>query len=139
MSQTFIRNDCYHWFSSMCLCCMVEFISSGNDSHILLQFFFSKWVKSQFYSNFKIREILARNSLHMLDQVQFRPSQDLQGDIFQNFCLLQKKNPTKECTMGSRVQNENEKKIHRESRYNCPKCDITSSVTPCFQIHHTAT
>lgn len=48
-----------------------------------------------------------------------------------------KTNTTRVCVVCSKKRDARGKRVRRESRYQCPDCDVGLCVTPCFCIYHT--
>ncbi|XP_054715386.1 piggyBac transposable element-derived protein 4-like [Uloborus diversus] len=48
-----------------------------------------------------------------------------------------KAEPTRCCVICSSKKKDNGKKIRRETRYHCPKCEVGLCPAPCFEIFHT--
>lgn len=48
-----------------------------------------------------------------------------------------KKTPSRKCYVCCLKQNENGKRVRRESRFQCKECDVGLCAAPCFEIYHT--
>lgn len=50
-----------------------------------------------------------------------------------------RKAKARKCVVCSQKQNENGKRIHRETRFQCDECNVGLCAAPCFKIYHTYT
>lgn len=49
-----------------------------------------------------------------------------------------KANPTRQCVICCRKRDERGKRVRKETRYQCPDCDVPLCVVPCFKTYHTS-